>query len=55
MQNRTPFVLLFVVLASALYAANGEWKKYANARFGFVLTYPAELIAGEEALNGGGR
>jgi hypothetical protein len=35
--------------------SDSGWKKYANARFGFVLTYPAELIAGKEAMNGDGR
>ncbi|PZR79702.1 MAG: hypothetical protein DLM52_00675 [Chthoniobacterales bacterium] len=40
-----------VVTASA---ARVEWKEYANARFGFVLSYPASLIAGREAMNGDG-
>ncbi len=35
--------------------AGSSWKQYTNARFGFVLTYPAELVAGEEAMNGDGR
>jgi hypothetical protein len=45
---------LVLMLASAP-GAEPEWKKYANARFGFVLTYPNTLIAGAEAMNGGGR
>ena len=32
-----------------------KWKKYENARFGFVLHYPANLIGKPEAMNGGGR
>lgn len=35
--------------------ADSSWKQYANARFGFVLTYPAELVAGKESMNGDGR
>jgi hypothetical protein len=44
---------LILMLASAR-GAELELKKYANARFGFVLTYPNTLIAGAEAMNGGG-
>ncbi len=50
--------LTLFLLSVPLLFARGEdlsWKKYANARFGFVLTYPATLIAEEEAMNGDGR
>lgn len=42
-------------LPGATHAADSRWKTYPNGRFGFVLSYPAELIAGREAMNGGGR
>jgi hypothetical protein len=54
-------IMSLVTTAAALVAVAGahaselKWKKYANARFGFVLTYPATLIAGRETMNGDGR
>ncbi|MGI8889736.1 MAG: hypothetical protein ACR2G0_03000 [Chthoniobacterales bacterium] len=51
-------VLTLLLLSASLLFAQGEdlpWKKYANARFGFVLTYPATLVAEEESMNGDGR
>jgi hypothetical protein len=36
-------------------AAETKWKKYENARFGFVLPYPASLIGSRQAENGDGR
>ncbi len=44
-----------ILLGGIARGSDVEWKKYANARFGFVLTYPATLIGGEEAMNGDGR
>ncbi len=54
---RTSAVLLLVValLLPAARGAEPSTRKYANARFGFVLTYPSGLIAGPEPANGGGR
>ena len=46
---------LLITCHFTVQAAEVAWKKYANARFGFVLTYPATLIAGQEAMNGDGR
>jgi hypothetical protein len=53
---RKVFWLIVVLIAcqSRVQASDVAWKKYANARFGFVLAYPPSLIAGEEAQNGGG-
>ena len=54
------FAVLYVSLLPVLTYGSAQeselkWRKYANSRFGFVLTYPGTLIAGEEAGNGGGR
>lgn len=54
MRISIPVIVFFAQLFIA-QGADSPWKKYANARFGFVLTYPAELIAGREPTNGGGR
>ena len=43
------------VLLVHAHTAEVKRKKYENARFGFVLTYPPGLIAGPEAMNGDGR
>ena len=48
-------MFLFLTLLGPARGSEEAWKKYANARFGFVLTYPATLIAGREAMNGDGR
>lgn len=45
-------VLVFALISAA---AETGWKKYTNNRFGFVLTYPASLVAGREPTNGAGR
>ncbi|CAN5534569.1 hypothetical protein BH20VER3_BH20VER3_07700 [soil metagenome] len=53
---RIAFTLCFLFIQ--LLCAQGAdiaWKKYANARFGFLLTYPATLVAEEESMNGDGR
>jgi hypothetical protein len=55
MKRALGFSAILIFLQANAPAADSEWKKYANARFGFVLTYPATLIAREEAMNGGGR
>ena len=44
-----------VVLAATIAAEELQWKKYTNGRFGFVLSYPATLIASREPENGAGR
>jgi hypothetical protein len=44
-----------VFLLVNAFGLDTAWKKYANARFGFVLTYPSTLIASPEAMNGDGR
>lgn len=49
------FILGLSLFLANLQAAELKWKKYENARFGFVLSYPATLIAGPEPTNGGGR
>ena len=58
-RNRPSRILLFAVAAiiTAGVAAGAElkWQKYTNARFGFVLSYPATLIASREPDNGAGR
>jgi len=47
-----PLVLL--LLPTALRAEPAT-RKYANARFGFVVNYPTGLVAGPEPANGAGR
>jgi hypothetical protein len=44
-----------VFFALAVGAAEMKWQKYTNGRFGFILTYPAPLIASPEPTNGDGR
>lgn len=46
---------LFLLPVLILRAEEQSWKKYINARFGFVLMYPPSLLAGPEPTNGGGR
>ena len=46
---------LFLLPVLILWAEEQSWKKYTNARFGFVLMYPPSLLAGPEPTNGGGR
>ena len=54
--NRTGAIILaLIILSSGAPAAELQWREYANARFGYVLTYPASLIAGPESTNGAGR
>lgn len=51
-----PTTLLLLLGAGCITQAGQEaWKRYENGRFGFVLTYPASVIAGREAMNGDGR
>src|SRR4029077_15108645 len=52
---RFVLVLLLISAATALQSAESKWRKYENARFGFVLTYPASLVASPEPTNGDGR
>lgn len=50
--------LVFVALPIAVFAgAFGDttWKEYVNARFGFKMSYPAELVANPDPENGDGR
>lgn len=49
------FSLIALALLGSAAAAELEWKQYTNARFGFALSYPAELVAGREPDNGAGR
>ena len=44
-----------VTLVESVSAQELKWRKYTNERFGFVLSYPATLIAGPEPQNGAGR
>ena len=55
MSIRFAVFLLCVFLLTPAGAGEAKWKTYANARFGFVLTYPPNLVAGAEAMNGDGR
>lgn len=55
MNKDVGIVVASIFLLAATPAAELEWVKYANARFGFVLTYPKILIAGPESANGDGR
>ena len=48
-------VIGLILFSTDARAAEPKWKKYPNERFGFVLTYPGELIAGPLPENGGGR
>ncbi|MGH8094714.1 MAG: hypothetical protein ACREIF_14790 [Chthoniobacterales bacterium] len=48
-------LLSFLALAQSAVASGKEWRQYANARFGYVLSYPGNLVAGPEAMNGDGR
>lgn len=49
------FLLGLFVLPVSASPTHTRWRNYANARFGFVLSYPASLIASREADNGDGR
>ncbi len=55
MRAISAFVIGLILFLADVRAAGPKWKKYPNARFGFVLTYPGELIAGPLPANGGGR
>ncbi len=44
-----------VAFATTATAQELKWKKYTNERFGFVLSYPATLIASRQPDNGAGR
>jgi hypothetical protein len=55
MPIRLSIFFLCLLLLTQTHGAEIKWKKYANARFGFALAYPSILIAGPEAMNGGGR
>jgi hypothetical protein len=41
--------------ADAEEAGSTRWRKYENARFGFILAYPASLVGSREPDNGDGR
>lgn len=50
--------LLVVLVCASIHTAHAQelqWRKYTNERHGFVLSYPAVLVAGPEAQNGSGR
>ncbi len=54
---RRPLIIVFS-LSCLLFLAKGaedEWAKYENERFGFVLTYPKDLVASDAPANGAGR
>ncbi len=54
----TNYILRLGLLLALMATARGaevKWRKYFNARFGYVLSYPVGLIAGPEAMNGDGR
>ena len=55
--SRFRFVVLAVAFSIAGTAAAQElkWRKYTNERFGFVMSYPATLIASRPPDNGAGR
>jgi len=55
MRTTLALFLFFGTLLSPVKGAEHGWRQYANARFGFVLTYPDTLVAGREPTNGGGR
>ncbi len=46
---------LWFSTTAAFYGGELQWRKYQNARFGFILTYPKILVAGPEPTNGDGR
>lgn len=49
-------LLCFLLLALPLSAlAASEWSNYVNVRFGFKVSYPAELVASPEPDNNDGR
>ena len=59
MQDRALFrsaIAILLLCVSARFGAAQElkWRKYTNGRFGYVLNYPATLVAGPEAQNGSG-
>lgn len=43
------------VHASPIAAANSDWHRYANARFGYSICYPASFQPSPESENGDGR
>ena len=53
--NRSFIVLILLTFVTGLTAAELKWRKYTNGRFGYVLNYPATLIARPESQNGSGR
>lgn len=55
MRIQTSLILGLSLLVANTHAAEMKWKKYENGRFGFVVSYPAILVAGPEPTNGGGR
>ena len=48
-------IFAVVVLGATAGAEELKWREYKNGRFGFMLSYPAPLIAGREPENGAGR
>ncbi len=50
-------LLLLLALSAAAFPARAadDWKEYLNARFGFLLRYPAGLVPSREPDNGDGR
>jgi hypothetical protein len=57
MKKRHLAIVVTLLLWPGHAGSAGEqaWKKYRNARFGFLLVYPPDLVAGPEPTNGGGR
>lgn len=54
--TRVAAVIFAVVVLSATAGAEElKWREYKNGRFGFLLSYPAALIASREPENGAGR
>lgn len=54
---RVLIALSITVLLAASWSRAEEdpWKEYKNARFGFLLRYPASLVGSRAPDNGGGR
>lgn len=53
-QSVFAFTVLFVTVVQT-NAADSNWKKYVNERFGFSLEYPATLVASPDPIDGSGR
>ncbi|MCL6709593.1 hypothetical protein M8R20_21625 [Pseudomonas sp. R2.Fl] len=52
--RRRTAITPLLALGLALPALAGDWRPYANARFGYEIEVPAGFVAGPEADNGDG-